>query len=63
MEAVLLDRGDVSDGKRFLLWVNETSPKKNLAYIEFPAREQAETFAKWYFQNLSDARLQTSTTV
>ena len=55
LEAVLLDRGNVTDGKRFLVWINETNPKKNLAYLEFPVREQAETFVKWYLQELGDA--------
>ena len=60
LEAVLLDRGEVDDGERFLLWVNAVNPKRNLAYVGFPKMEQANTFANWYFQNLSDASTQSS---
>ena len=60
LEATMLDRGNVGDVNRFLLWVNKTNPKKNLAYVAFATREQAETFAEWYFHNLSDAHSQTS---
>ena len=62
LEAVLLDRGNIGGSKRFLLWVNETNPKKNLAYVEFPTRKQAEDFTNWYFQNLSEAHASTPTT-
>ena len=62
LEAVLLDRGNVGASKRFLLWVNETNPKKNLVYVEFPTREQAKDFTNWYFQNLREAHASTPTT-
>ena len=51
-EIVLLDRGGADQEARFLLWVNQKTPKKNLAYLTFDAKEQAEVFTDWYVQIL-----------
>ena len=62
LEAVILDRGKVEEDGRFLLWVNATVPKKNLAYAEFTTIEQAETFVSWYIQTLNEAQNHKRTT-
>ena len=52
MEIILMDRGGKDDEARFLLWVNQKTPKKNLAYLTFNTKEQADAFTDWYVQNL-----------
>ena len=56
LEAVLVEQGDVHESERFSLWVNSTSPSKNLAYAKFGTKAQAEEFASWYIQNISESR-------
>ena len=51
LEFILLDRGGADDEARFFLWVNQKTPKKNLAYLTFDTKEQAEVFTDWYVQN------------
>jgi len=49
-EAVLLPQATQDEGAIFSLWINDTEarPKRNLAYVVFPARELAMEFANQY---------------
>lgn len=53
-EAVLLPQARQNEGAIFSLWINDTkiTPKRNLAYVVFPTKEQAMEFANWYIRIL-----------
>ena len=48
LEAALAEQDDDRENERFILWINDTAPFRNLAFVKCATKEQAKLFAVEY---------------
>ena len=41
LEAILASQDDAHENEKFVLWINNTSPPRNIAFVKFATKEQA----------------------
>ena len=56
LEAILAEQDGTRENEKFVLWINDTDPFRNIAFIKFATKEQAEKFATEYINQYFETK-------
>ena len=60
LEAILVAQDDAQENEKFVLWLNDTGPFRNVAFAKFATKEQAGHFATEYINHYLETKAASS---